>query len=85
MQIVRGKKLKQIFIDYWEPFVALHPKQIQRAGIPRNVDKMLKCRTEEMGFHHYKCPTCNYEKKGLPHLQITVLFFLWGETNGYVD
>jgi Transposase zinc-binding domain/Putative transposase len=63
MQLIRGKKFKQIFFDYWESFVALHPNQIQRDGIPRNVDKMLKCRTEEMGFHLYQCPSCGYEKK----------------------
>lgn len=63
MQLVRGKLLKQIFADHYETFAELHPKQIARAGIPRNIDKMLKCRTEEMGFHLYQCPECRYEKR----------------------
>jgi hypothetical protein len=67
MQLLRGKKyLKQIFTDWFDPFTKLHPTQIQRASIPRNVEKMLKCGTEDMGFHHYQCPKCRYEKK-VPH------------------
>ena len=65
MQLVRGKYLKQIFADHYEAFAALHPKQIVRAGIPLNVGKMLKCGTEEMGFHVYQCPDCRYEKRVL--------------------
>jgi Golgi nucleoside diphosphatase len=67
MQLLRGKKfLKQIFADWYEPFAKTHPTQIQRAGIPINVEKMLKCGTEEMGFHHFQCQNCRYEKK-VPH------------------
>jgi putative transposase/transposase-like zinc-binding protein len=64
MQLIRGKRyLKQIFAEWYEPFTKTHPTQIQRASIPRNVEKMLKCGTEEMGFHHYQCSNCRYEKK----------------------
>lgn len=63
MQLVRGKLLKQIFADHYETFAQLHPKQIKRAGIPLNVEKMLKCKTENMGFHLYQCPECRYEKR----------------------
>ncbi len=61
MQIIRGKKLKQIFSDHWEPFEKEHPGMCP--AIPKNVDKMLKCGTEEMGFHLYKCSKCGEEKK----------------------
>jgi hypothetical protein len=63
MLLLRGKLLPHIFSDHWEAFASLHTKQIQRAGIPRNIEKMLKCGTEEMGFHLYQCPNCQYEKK----------------------
>src|SRR4051812_22315782 len=67
MQLVRGKKyLKQIFSDHFPTFLEEHPKQITRAGIPLNVAKMLACGTEEMGYHHYRCPRCSYERK-VPH------------------
>jgi hypothetical protein len=64
MQLIRGKKLKQIFRDHWETFVKNHPGQI-RPSIHKNVAKMLRCGTEEMGFHLYKCPSCGEEKKVL--------------------
>jgi hypothetical protein len=63
MQLIRGKYLQQIFADHYETFAELHPKQIVRAGIPINIEKMLKCKTEDMGFHLYQCPTCQYEKR----------------------
>jgi len=61
MQIIRGKKLKQIFTDHWEPFVKKHPNL--RPAIHKNVGKMLRCGTDEMGFHLYQCPSCKEEKK----------------------
>lgn len=66
MQLVRGKLLKQIFADHYETFATLHPNQIARAGIPRNIEKMLKCGTEDMGFHLWQCPNCKFEKR-VPH------------------
>jgi len=65
MQLIRGKKLKQIFLDHWELFVKKHKKQI-RSAIHKNVEKMLICGTEEAGFHLYQCPDCGVEKK-VPH------------------
>jgi hypothetical protein len=64
MQLIRGKKLKQIFSDHWPQFVAAHPGI--RPAIRKNVDKMLTCGTEEAGFHLYQCPQCGAEKK-VPH------------------
>ncbi|MBV9481637.1 MAG: transposase [Acidobacteria bacterium] len=67
MQLIRGKiHLKQIVSDHFPAFSEGHPTQITRPGIPLNIDKMLKCGTEEMGYHHYRCETCTYERK-VPH------------------
>jgi hypothetical protein len=46
----RQKLLKQIFEDHYEAFAQLYQKQIKRAGIPRNIAKMLKYGTEDMGY-----------------------------------
>lgn len=62
MQLIRGKKLKQIFADHWEGFVQNHPGHI-RSAIHKNVAKMLTCGTEEAGFHLYRCPKCGEEKR----------------------
>ena len=64
MQIIRGKKLKRIFLDHWPQFDRKHPGI--RPAIRKNVTKMLKCGTEEMGFHHYQCLSCGAERK-VPH------------------
>lgn len=62
MELIRGKKLlKQIFSENWQRFVKEHPGL--RSAILKNVDKMLKCGTEELGFHLYQCPGCGAEKK----------------------
>ncbi|MBV8893895.1 MAG: transposase zinc-binding domain-containing protein [Acidobacteria bacterium] len=60
MQIIRGKKLKQIFADHWQQFAATHPGI--RPAIHKNVQKMLLCGTEAAGFHRYQCPQCKEEK-----------------------
>jgi Putative transposase/Transposase zinc-binding domain len=64
MQLIRGKKLKRIFHDHWPEFDRDHPGI--RPAIRKNVDKMLKCGTEDAGFHHYKCLSCGQERK-VPH------------------
>jgi hypothetical protein len=65
MLVLRGKLFKQIFLDHWELFVKAHPGLI-RSSIHKNIEKMLACGTEEMGFHLYKCGSCEIEKK-VPH------------------
>jgi hypothetical protein len=64
MQLIRGKKLKQIFHDHWPQFAASHADI--RPAIHKNVAKMLRCGTEEAGFHLYQCPTCQAERR-VPH------------------
>jgi hypothetical protein len=61
MQLIRGKRLKQIFLDHWPQFAAGHPAL--RPAIHKNVRKMLTCGTEEAGFHLYRCAQCGGEKK----------------------
>jgi hypothetical protein len=62
MLVHRSRLLRKIFADNWEDFVKLYGPKI-RTGIFKNVDKMLKCQTDKMGYHEYRCPTCNKEKK----------------------
>ena len=64
MQLIRGKiHLKQIVADHYESLMEIHPQRILRPGIHLNIDKMLRCGTEGMGYRHYCCPTCTYERK----------------------
>lgn len=65
MLVHRGKLFKQIFLDHWELFVKAHPGLI-RPSIHKNIEKMLACGTDNMGFHVYKCDRCEIEKK-VPH------------------
>ena len=37
-----------------------------RAAVISNVEKILKCRTGQLGFHAYKCPKCK-DIKLIPH------------------
>jgi len=63
MQIIRGKKLKQIFSDHWPDFSRQYKHLLSRPAISKNIAKMLTCGTEAMGFHQWKCPKCQFEKK----------------------
>src|SRR5439155_18283479 len=63
MQIVRGKKLKQIFSDHWQYISEKYKHLLKRPAIAKNVAKMLSCGTEAMGFRLYQCPNCRYEKR----------------------
>jgi hypothetical protein len=63
MLVYRGKLLKQIFSEKWEPFCAIQPPGKIRPSIHKNVDKMLRCGTEAMGYHMFKCPRCGVERK----------------------
>ena len=66
MLVLRGKNtIKQIFSDHFASFVKKHPGRI-RPSIHINVDKIIKCGTEDMGFHLYKCDSCGGERK-VPH------------------
>jgi hypothetical protein len=63
MQIIRGKKLKQIFSDHWPDFSRKYKHFLNRPAIAKNIEKMLMCGTEAMGFHLWRCQKCLFEKK----------------------
>jgi Putative transposase/Transposase zinc-binding domain len=63
MQIIRGKKLKHIFLDWWPFFSRKYRLLLTRPAIEKNIAKMLNCGTQAMGFRLYQCPTCKYEKR----------------------
>jgi ribosomal protein S27E len=63
MQIVKGKKLKHIFADHWHDISEKYKHLLKRPAISKNIAKMLNCGTEAMGFHLWKCPGCQHEKK----------------------
>lgn len=63
MQIIRGKKLKQIFSDHWSAIAKKYGHLLLRPAIAKNINKMLTCGTETMGFHLWRCPECLFEKK----------------------
>jgi len=54
-----------IFSKYWQAFKNWYNGEIREAVID-NVEKILKCRTVQLGFHAYKCPKCK-EVKLIPH------------------
>jgi hypothetical protein len=66
MEVITGIiTLQMIFSKYWEAFKKWHKGKIREAVII-NVEKILKCRTGQLGFHAYKCPKCR-EVKLIPH------------------
>ena len=66
MEVITGIiTLQMIFSKYWEAFKKWYTGTI-RASVISNVEKILKCRTGQLGFHAYKCPKCG-EVKLVPH------------------
>ena len=53
-------KIKDIFVDHWDPFVAEgHPI---RSAVLKNVDKVIKCGDPSMGHAIYHCDHCGKMK-----------------------
>jgi len=68
MEICTGDhSIKEIFQhnDNWNTFRNKHSTLIRPAVI-ENVNKVLACKTEKLGFHQYVCPDCGESKK-VPH------------------
>ena len=68
MEIVSGKfSIKQIFLhnDNWLRFSNKY-KALIRDDIHFNVEKIFTCKTEDLGFHKYICPSCGLTLK-VPH------------------
>ncbi len=59
MEYIAGKNyLREIFSKYWSGYAEWFKGEIREA-VKENVEKMLKCRTPQLGFHEYRCPHCN--------------------------
>lgn len=58
--------IKQIFKDWWEIFLNNYPNLNIRNTVFTNVEKMLKCRTWDLGFAIFSCHNCGKEKI-VPH------------------
>ena len=57
-------KLKDIFNDYWESFLAFaKEKNLKiRDVVIRDVNRMIICNTSTLGTSIFKCPKCNNTK-----------------------
>lgn len=58
--------IKQIFQDWWNKFLNAYPNLNIRPIVFSNVNKMLKCKTWDLGFSIFVCPNCSKEKI-VPH------------------
>lgn len=59
MEVINGSnKLREIFSKNWESYKRWHEGELRESEI-ENVEKMLKCRTPQLGYHEYRCPDCN--------------------------
>ena len=56
--------IKDIFSEYWEDFLIYAKDLIIRDVVFNNVDKMLDCKTPNLGYNLWQCPTCNHEHAG---------------------
>ena len=54
--------IKDIFKDYWNKFLKSYPNINIRETVFDNINKMLKCKTLDLGFDVFKCPNCGKEK-----------------------
>mgnify|MGYP002646324424 FL=1 len=67
---VKNKKviftIKDIFKDWWNNFLETYPNLNIRDVVFSNVERMLKCKTWDLGYAVYKCPNCG-EEKIVPH------------------
>ena len=58
--------IKSIFIDYWEKYKVKFSNRKRRPIIDKVIDNFLSCKTINLGWSIYKCPTC-HEEKIVPH------------------
>ena len=54
--------IKDIFKDHWNKFLKSYPNINIRETVFDNINKMLKCKTLDLGFDVFKCPNCGKEK-----------------------
>lgn len=55
--------LKEIFQIYWNDFLsyASNNNLYIRSVVIKEINRLLSCKTDELGYSLYKCPTCNHE------------------------
>lgn len=51
-------RLKDIFADHWDNFIKENKNLNIRPVVLKEVDKMISCRTSELGYSVYECPDC---------------------------
>lgn len=54
--------IKDIFEDHWNKFLKSYPNINIRETVFDNINKMLKCKTLDLGFDVFKCPNCGKKK-----------------------
>ena len=54
--------IKDIFEDHWNKFLKSYPNITIRETVFENINKMLKCKTLDLGFDVFNCPNCGKEK-----------------------
>ena len=51
--------IKQIFSDWWNSFLNTYPDLNIRDTVHKNVKKILQCKTFDLGYTEYECPSCH--------------------------
>lgn len=51
-------RLKDIFADHWDNFIKENNNLNIRPVVLKEVDKIISCRTSELGYSVYECPEC---------------------------
>lgn len=51
-------RLKDIFSDYWDNFIKDNPNLNIRDVVFKEVDKMISCKTLQLGYSLYECSHC---------------------------
>ncbi len=60
MEVVTGNITIKHILQHnnnWQCFYSKHKHRI-RDSVVENINKLLLCRTQELGFHRYQCPNC---------------------------
>ena len=57
--------LREIFLIHWNAYRMWYRGEIREA-VYENVEKIIKCRTPQLGFHLYQCRKCS-EVRLIPH------------------
>lgn len=55
----KGYYISDIFRDYWSSFLTDNPNLNIRPVVFDNVERMMKCKTPDLGYSFYGCPNCD--------------------------